>query len=435
LLGTMTADGAGNWSFTTGVLSDGTHTFTASSTDALGNTSPASNAYAVTVDTFLATPTLNSLTTASPSPAISGTFDSADATGLTITVNGVTYVLGLSPALTAGGNSWSLDLALAGQVLAPGSYGVVVGVTDAAGNSASNFSAGLLTVTSPSTNSAPVMVPFTQEPTSVAVAERAALAPLVVVPASDSGDGAGRLGFTSSADTSGGPSGAARLALRLPVDPDVPQSDFAKLGRHVQPASDPIGLGTAVHWLYVYHGVPDFRLFSDGALAVKVPVDAFAHTDPAAIIGLEARLANGLPLPEWLSFNTVTKQFTGVPRDAQAAELQVEVIARDKDGREARTTFQLSIEAVKVQERSVAEAAKDLRLGLSVDKEEAEKARAGADKQTTTVGKEIKATGKGKPTPRGAATFSEQLRAVKGSRDPLLEKITPASPQRTAGPR
>ena len=39
LLGTTSANGSGAWSFTTGSLSTGNHEFTATSTDAAGNTS------------------------------------------------------------------------------------------------------------------------------------------------------------------------------------------------------------------------------------------------------------------------------------------------------------------------------------------------------------------------------------------------------------
>ncbi len=54
LLGTTTADNLGNWSFTVpggSALSDGTHSITAKATDAAGNTSAASTALSVNVDT------------------------------------------------------------------------------------------------------------------------------------------------------------------------------------------------------------------------------------------------------------------------------------------------------------------------------------------------------------------------------------------------
>ncbi|WP_421706133.1 Ig-like domain-containing protein [Alloalcanivorax xenomutans] len=51
-LGTVTADGSGNWSFTpTTELAEGDYSFTATATDAAGNTSDPSTAFEVTVDT------------------------------------------------------------------------------------------------------------------------------------------------------------------------------------------------------------------------------------------------------------------------------------------------------------------------------------------------------------------------------------------------
>ena len=51
LLGTVTANGSGAWSYTTAALADGAHSLTATATDAAGNTSAASAALSVTVDT------------------------------------------------------------------------------------------------------------------------------------------------------------------------------------------------------------------------------------------------------------------------------------------------------------------------------------------------------------------------------------------------
>ena len=45
LLGTATADSTGAWSYTTSPLQNGPHAFTATATDAAGNTSPVSPLY------------------------------------------------------------------------------------------------------------------------------------------------------------------------------------------------------------------------------------------------------------------------------------------------------------------------------------------------------------------------------------------------------
>jgi Ca2+-binding RTX toxin-like protein len=60
-LGTTTANGSGAWNFATGHLADGSHSFTATDTDATGSTSATSAALNVTVDTHAPTPVFSNL--------------------------------------------------------------------------------------------------------------------------------------------------------------------------------------------------------------------------------------------------------------------------------------------------------------------------------------------------------------------------------------
>ena len=50
-MGTTIADGSGNWSITTGVLTDATHILTATTIDVAGNASAASPALTISIDT------------------------------------------------------------------------------------------------------------------------------------------------------------------------------------------------------------------------------------------------------------------------------------------------------------------------------------------------------------------------------------------------
>ena len=64
LLGSATANGTGAWSYTTAALANGAHSLTATATDAAGNTSAASAALSVTIDTAApAAPTIASFST------------------------------------------------------------------------------------------------------------------------------------------------------------------------------------------------------------------------------------------------------------------------------------------------------------------------------------------------------------------------------------
>ena len=64
LLGSVTANGSGAWSYTTAALTNGAHSLTATATDAAGNTGVASTALAVTIDTTApVAPTIASFST------------------------------------------------------------------------------------------------------------------------------------------------------------------------------------------------------------------------------------------------------------------------------------------------------------------------------------------------------------------------------------
>jgi len=165
--------------------------------------------------------------------------------------------------------------------------------------------------------------------------------------------------------------------------------------------------------LFVYRGIPDMQLLGDGSASLLVPRDAFAHTDPQAIVLLEARLANGEPLPEWLTFESLRGEFVvGSPPDGLEGVTEVEVTARDTQGREAHAFFALQVGALRAAAGERDDPA-GAALGLDVDKQEAEKARLEA----------------ARPQKQGAASFSEQVSAAK-AKDPLLERIARARQER-----
>jgi VCBS repeat-containing protein len=172
--------------------------------------------------------------------------------------------------------------------------------------------------------------------------------------------------------------------------------------------------------LFAYRGIPDMQLLGDGSGSLVVPRDAFAHTDPQAIVMLEARLADGAPLPAWLRFESLRGEFAASPPEGLVGVTEVEVIARDTEGREAHAFFALQVGAL----RAAGGEQGDPALGLDVDKQEAEKARVEAARQAAQA---RPGTGRGapdaaRPQKQGAASFSEQVSAAK-AKDPLLERI------------
>jgi hypothetical protein len=145
-LGTTTADGSGNWTFTPDTaLGAGSHSFTARVTDGAGNIGPASPAYSVTViipdTTPPAAPVIGAVTddvgpvtgtvanggnTDDTIPAISGSGAEANAT---VTVFDGGNSLGMTTA--DGSGNWTFT---PGTALGAGSHSFTARVTDAAGN-------------------------------------------------------------------------------------------------------------------------------------------------------------------------------------------------------------------------------------------------------------------------------------------------------------
>ena len=246
--------------------------------------------------------------------------------------------------------------------------------------------------------------------------------------------------------------GAARPAATAPSAPGIadlnalpptgagPTATFGLVRLSVLDAGSHLRLTGAIlqhdaggHHLFVYHGVPDMRLLADNSAVLRVPGDAFAHTDPAARVYLEARLANGAPLPGWLKFDGLRGVFSGTPPEGVDGTLEVEVVARDTEGREARTKFALEIEELRAQA-----AAAGLALGLDVDKEEAEKVRQELARQAhkAHLAEQARAATAGvRPSKPGAASFSDQVSAAKTQRDPLLERINPSGKDKTGSRR
>jgi VCBS repeat-containing protein len=140
LLGTAVVGSNGAWSFTPSALSNGSHSFTVTQTDAAGNVSPSSEAFSVTVQAAIPPATTsfgvtddsgntlvqlsNGASTHDNTPTLSGLATA----GALITLYNGTTVLG---SVVAGNNGqWSFTP----TALADGSYALHASVTDSVGN-------------------------------------------------------------------------------------------------------------------------------------------------------------------------------------------------------------------------------------------------------------------------------------------------------------
>ncbi len=140
-VGTAVADANGVWSFTTGTLANGSHTWTATATDAAGNVSPASPGFTLVVDTTVpAAPVITQAiddvgtltgaigsgqTTNDPLPRLVGTSEPL----ATVNIYEGTTLVGTGTA-DANGN-WTVDITVP---LDTGSHTFTAEATDQAGN-------------------------------------------------------------------------------------------------------------------------------------------------------------------------------------------------------------------------------------------------------------------------------------------------------------
>ncbi|MFT3868557.1 MAG: Ig-like domain-containing protein [Nibricoccus sp.] len=141
LIGTVLADGAGQWTFdyTGTVLADRYYAFYAVADLGGGKSSPATPVYVVKIDTVAAAaPSITSIVT-TPSMVFSGTAE-ANAT-ITVWLDGTA----VGSAVTDGLGAWSA--AYTGAALSPGAYSFTAIATDLAGNTGSASAAYLIDTT------------------------------------------------------------------------------------------------------------------------------------------------------------------------------------------------------------------------------------------------------------------------------------------------
>ncbi|NHZ89355.1 DUF4214 domain-containing protein [Massilia sp. CCM 8733] len=136
VLGTAGANGAGAWSIPSSALLTGSHTLTATQTDAAGNVSPASSGFAYLLDTIGPVGMALSTTSVDASAATSG---STVATLSSTDITSVQYGFAVgNGTIDADNGKFSISGTglVAGQNLPMGAYHIYLKATDAAGNDA-----------------------------------------------------------------------------------------------------------------------------------------------------------------------------------------------------------------------------------------------------------------------------------------------------------
>ena len=80
----------------------------------------------------------------------------------------------------------------------------------------------------------------------------------------------------------------------------------------------------------------------DGAFNYQLPANTFDDVD-ADVLAYGATLADGSPLPAWLTFDPAIRTFTGTPTDAEIGSYDVRVTADDGNGGTATDTFTIVV--------------------------------------------------------------------------------------------
>ena len=304
-------------------------------------------------------PTVDSISTTSTTPTLTGEAAVRPGETLTVNVNGQDYIVPVQDG------RWSLDLSTA-QPSAPltegRSYDVIATVTDAAGNSRSGDTAGVVSVSAPVVPQlppppvvvTPVLTPAVPVPTPVAEPAPQMLVREAVAPGSVVGGDSLLLGSgfgvrAAAPDFADALRGAAELS-----DVYTRSEGFRTV---VAKAEEPA--------LVLFQGVPDQFVDAGTKLSMSVPADAFAHTQPKAIVRLAAVLQDGRPLPTWVQFNGQTGQFTGEVPKGLNGELKIKLVARDLNGREAIALFRINVGEVRANGDAAGNAAASGKAGLT----------------------------------------------------------------------
>jgi len=96
----------------------------------------------------------------------------------------------------------------------------------------------------------------------------------------------------------------------------------------------------------VTNAIADQKVKQGEAFNFIFPANTFNDVDAGDIINYQATLENGAALPNWLSFTPTTTAFTGTPSNSEVGNLNIKVIATDKENLSVSDVFALQIENV-----------------------------------------------------------------------------------------
>ncbi len=89
--------------------------------------------------------------------------------------------------------------------------------------------------------------------------------------------------------------------------------------------------------------IADYQVNNGTPLSLTIPDGTFTDVDSGEILTYSVALADGSPLPAWLTFDAATQTFSGTTDGCDGGSLNVSVIATDTGGLSATASFVLTV--------------------------------------------------------------------------------------------
>ncbi|QLE59832.1 putative Ig domain-containing protein [Nostoc sp. TCL26-01] len=93
----------------------------------------------------------------------------------------------------------------------------------------------------------------------------------------------------------------------------------------------------------VENAITDQNATEDAPFSFIIPANTFSDVDAGDTLTYSVTVANGNPLPNWLSFEAITRTFSGTPTNDDVATLNIKLTATDTAGTTATDTFALTV--------------------------------------------------------------------------------------------
>jgi Ca2+-binding RTX toxin-like protein len=89
--------------------------------------------------------------------------------------------------------------------------------------------------------------------------------------------------------------------------------------------------------------IADQQATEDEQFSFQVPAGTFSDADPGDTLTYQAVMSDGSPLPSWLSFDTATQTFTGIPSNGDVGTVDIRLDATDQTGLTSSAPFSLDV--------------------------------------------------------------------------------------------